>query len=140
MRDEWGLENLPLVGSFPKREIPRLLRTADALMTLFKDVEILATNSPNKFFDGIATGRPMIVNAPGWTKTLVEENDAGVFVPPGDGDALASAIESLVDEPERTARMGANARALAEREFGRDQMAARVLGVLDDAAARGRRR
>jgi glycosyltransferase involved in cell wall biosynthesis len=140
MRTEWELENLLLVGSFPKREIPQLLRTADVLMTLFKDVPILATNSPNKFFDGIASGRPMIVNSPGWTRTLVEENDAGVFVAPGDAEALADAVTELADDPQRRSQMGANARALAEREFGRDQMAARVLGVLEDAASRGRRR
>ncbi len=135
MRDERGLDNLDLIGPLPKKEIPRLLRSADMLMTLFKDVEILYTNSPNKLFDGIATGKPMLVNSPGWTKDLIEDNDAGVYVPPGDGEALADAIVALADDPEALRRMGDNARALAEREFGRDDMAARVLGVLEDAAS-----
>jgi glycosyltransferase involved in cell wall biosynthesis len=133
-RDEQDLDNLVLVGPVAKKNVPRLLGTADVLMTLFKDVEILATNSPNKFFDGLASGTPMIVNSPGWTKELVEDNDAGVYVPPGDGEALADAVMALADDREALERMGTNARSLAEREFGRDDMAARVLDVLTLAA------
>ncbi|MDZ4178615.1 MAG: glycosyltransferase family 4 protein [Coriobacteriia bacterium] len=130
-----GRSNVRLVGSLPKREVPRLTRTADVLMTLFADVPILSTNSPNKFFDALASGRPVIVNQPGWTRELVEAHDAGVHIPVGDGAALADALERLADDPERTARMGANARALAESEFDRDKQAMRFIGVLEQAAA-----
>ena len=58
-------DNLVLAGTVPKREIPRLTRTADVLMTLFKDVPILSTNSPNKFFDYLAAGLPIVVDFPG---------------------------------------------------------------------------
>jgi glycosyltransferase involved in cell wall biosynthesis len=130
-----GMDNVVLAGSLPKREIPRLTRTADVLMTLFADVPILATNSPNKFFDALASGRPVIVNSPGWTRGLVEDNRCGVYVPAGDGTALADAVERLADEPDARARMGANGRALAEREFGRTELAARMLSVLERARA-----
>jgi len=129
-----ALDSMILAGPMPKDEIPKITRTADALMTLFADVPILATNSPNKFFDGLASGRPMIVNSPGWTKTLVEEYDAGVFVPPGDGQALADVVESLADNPNRTASMGANARRLAEEMFSRDIQYNRFARILDEAA------
>jgi glycosyltransferase involved in cell wall biosynthesis len=131
-----GLPNVLLAGSLPKRDVPRLTRTADVLMTLFADVPILATNSPNKFFDTLASGKPAIVNQPGWTRELVEENEAGLYIPVGDGRALADAIVSLADDRERLARMGANARALAERRFGRDDLAEQLIGVLESAAAR----
>ncbi len=125
------LDNLLLVGPMPKRDVPRLTRTADALMTLFADVPILFTNSPNKFFDGLATGRPMIVNSPGWTRDLVEESGAGLYVPPGDGRALADAIEQLADDPDRVREMGDRARRLAEKRFGRDDLARQVIDVLE---------
>jgi glycosyltransferase involved in cell wall biosynthesis len=129
-----GLSNVVLAGTLPKREVPRLTRTADVLLTLFADVPILATNSPNKFFDALASGRPVIVNQPGWMRELVEQSDAGVYVPVGDGAALARAIESLADDPERCVRLGANARALAERQFSRDDLAEQFIAVLEDAA------
>ncbi|MDI6843783.1 MAG: glycosyltransferase family 4 protein [Anaerosomatales bacterium] len=131
-----GLPNVRLVGALPKKDVPVLTRSADVLMTLFADVPILATNSPNKFFDGLASGRPMIVNSNGWTRTLVEENDCGVYVPAGDGIALADALERLSADRERLEEMGRNARRLAEERFSRDDLADQVLAVLKDAAAR----
>lgn len=133
------LPNVVLAGTVPKRDVPRITRTADVLMTVFADVPILAMNSPNKFFDALASARPVLVNSPGWTRTLVEENDCGVYVPAGDGVAMADAIERLADEPDTVARMGRNARALAEREFSRDDLAARMLDVLERARGKSGR-
>ncbi len=129
-----GLPNVRLVGSLPKKDVPVLTRSADVLMTLFADVPILATNSPNKFFDGLASGRPMIVNSNGWTKDLVEQNRCGVYVPAGDGVALADAIERLAADRDLLEEMGRNARRLAEERFSRDDLADQALAVLKDAA------
>lgn len=131
-----GLDNVVLAGSMPKAEVPRFTRTADVLMVLFADKPILATNSPNKFFDGLATGRPMIVNSAGWTKEIVEANEAGAYFPAGDGGALATLVEQLADDKALRERMGANARALAESRFARDLLAEQVRRVLEDAAER----
>lgn len=129
-----ALPNVRLVGSLPKSEVPRLTRTADVLMVLFADKPILATNSPNKFFDGLATGKPMIVNSPGWTREIVVENAAGVYFPAGDGVALADAVERLAGDRTALKLMGTNARALAECRFARDILAEQVLEVLKSAA------
>jgi glycosyltransferase involved in cell wall biosynthesis len=129
-----GLDNVVLAGTVPKREVPRITATSDVLLTLFADRPILATNSPNKFFDGLASGRPMIVNSPGWTRELVEENECGLYVPAGDPAALADAIETLADDPAMRAQMGENARALAEREFSRDLLAHRLIVLLEETA------
>lgn len=136
LKREWCLDNLILAGSLPKREVPRLTHTADTLMVLFDDKPILATNSPNKFFDGLASGRPMIVNSPGWTRQLVEDNDCGAYVPAGDGVALADTVQAFADDPERMVRMGAHARSLAESTFDRDILAKQVIAVLERAAGR----
>ena len=133
---EGGLSNVRIAGPMPKRDVPRVTRTTDVLMTLFADRPILATNSPNKFFDGLASGRPMIVNSPGWTKELVEQHGCGVFVPPGDGAALADAIERLADDSQTRRVMGRRARELAEAQFDRDVLARQVEAVLQSAAAR----
>ena len=124
------MPNVKLIGSLPKSEVPKLTRTSDALLVLFADKPILATNSPNKFFDGLATGRPMIVNSNGWTRELVEDNAAGLYFPANNGVALADALERLADNPAERKRLGANARSLAETQFARDILAEKVLGVL----------
>jgi glycosyltransferase involved in cell wall biosynthesis len=116
-----------------KEEVARLAARSSACLTLFKDVPVLATNSPNKLFDTFAAGRPAIVNMDGWMRELVERNESGLYVRAGDARDLADKIAWLRDHPEEGARMGRNARALAEREFGRDELAARALSVLEEA-------
>ena len=117
-----------------KEEVARLAAESSACLTLFKDVPVLATNSPNKLFDTFAAGRPAVVNMNGWMRELVERNEAGVYVRPGDVDDLVEKLTRLRDDPAAAGRMGRNARALAEREFGRDELAARALAVLEEAA------
>jgi glycosyltransferase involved in cell wall biosynthesis len=111
----------------------------DVTLTVFAPHPVLALNAPNKFFDSLAAGKPVVVNVDGWLRRLVEENDAGVYVPGGDGDALAAALVALAREPERVRRMGVNARALAEREFARDLLTGRVATMLEDVARAGTR-
>lgn len=117
-----------------KADVARLAADSNACLTVFKDVPVLATNSPNKLFDTFAAGRPAIVNMDGWMRELVEQNDAGVYVRAGDAADLAEKVAWLHDHPDEAARMGRNARALAEREFGREELAGRALTVLEEAA------
>jgi glycosyltransferase involved in cell wall biosynthesis len=119
-----------------KAEVAALAAASDACLTLFKDVPVLATNSPNKLFDTFAAGRPAIVNMDGWMRELVEHNDAGLYVRAGDARDLADKVAWLRDHPDEAERMGRNARALAEREFGRDELAERALALLEQAARR----
>ena len=118
-----------------KEDVARLAAASDACLTIFKDVPVLATNSPNKLFDTFAAGRPAIVNQPGWMRELVERNEAGLYARAGDPADLAAKVAWLRDHPGEAARFGRNARALAEREFGRDELAARALAVLEEAAS-----
>jgi glycosyltransferase involved in cell wall biosynthesis len=119
-----------------KEEVAALAAASHACLTLFKDVPVLATNSPNKLFDTFAAGRPAIVNMDGWMRELVEHNEAGLYVRAGDAGDLAEKLAWLRDHPEEAERLGRNARALAEREFGRDELAERALAVLEEAARR----
>jgi glycosyltransferase involved in cell wall biosynthesis len=133
MAEELGADNVVFRDPVPdKRSVAKLAAASDACLTLFKQVPILATNSPNKLFDTFAAGRPAIVNMDGWMRELVDANEAGLYV--RDAEDLAGAIRRLRDDPEGARRMGRNARALAEREFDRDVLADRALGVLERAA------
>jgi len=117
-----------------KEQVAELAARSRACLTFFKDVPVLATNSPNKLFDTFAAGRPAVVNMDGWMRRLVEDNDAGMYVPAGDARELAQKLAWLRAHPDAAERMGRNGRALAEREFDRDDLAARVLAVLEEVA------
>jgi len=129
-----GLGNVHLLPAGDKHSAARLAAASDACMTIFKDVPILATNSPNKLFDTFAAGRAAIVNTDGWQRELVERNEAGVHVRGGDPADLAAQVLRLRNDPELTARMGANARHLAETEFDRRLLAERLRRLLESVA------
>jgi glycosyltransferase involved in cell wall biosynthesis len=118
-----------------KQGVAELAASSSVCLTVFKDVPVLATNSPNKLFDTFAAGRPAIVNMDGWMRSLVEDNDAGLYVRAGDARDLADKLAWLRDHPADAERMGRNARALAEREFDRERLAERALAVLEEAAS-----
>jgi glycosyltransferase involved in cell wall biosynthesis len=50
----------------------------------------------------------------------------GIFVPPGDADALAAAIRYLHAHPEQAAAMGANGRRLAAESMSVSLFASRI--------------
>ena len=136
--DRRGLRNVTFLEPVAKHELAGMLGAADVTLTLFAPAPVLQTNSPNKFFDSLAAGRPAVVNLDGWLRRLVEEDGAGAYVPAGNGEALATTLSALSREPQVVARMGRNARALAEREFDRDAMAERLAETLERAAGRRR--
>ncbi len=133
-----SLDNLVVLQPVAREEMPGLVASCDVTLTVFAPNPILALNSPNKFFDSLAAGKPVVVNVDGWLRRLVEQNDAGVYVPAGDAESLASALTSLAERPERLAEMGRNARALATREFAGDVLADRLATTLEGLAVRGR--
>ncbi len=130
-----ALPNVVLLPASDKAAAARLAAASDACLTVFKDVPVLATNSPNKLFDTFAAGRAAIVNTDGWQRELVEDNQAGVFVRPADAEDLAAQVLALRDDPELTATMGANARRLAEARFDRRDLAEQLRAVLERAVA-----
>ncbi len=137
---EEGLDNVLVLPPAPRRSVPGLIGSCDVTLTIFAPSPALRLNSPNKFFDSLAAGKPVVVNVDGWLRRLVEENDAGVYVPAADGAALAGALTALARAPERSRELGENARSLAVREFARDLLADRLAATLEEVAVRNRSR
>ena len=77
--------------------------------------------SPNKFFDYIASGLPILNNYPGWLAGMIKENKCGVVVEPDNAQAFADALIDMVDNAP-LAEYSKNARHLAETEFDRNKL------------------
>jgi glycosyltransferase involved in cell wall biosynthesis len=116
-----------------------LVGASDLTLAVFAPNPALELNSPNKFFDSLAAGKPVLVNVDSWPRKLVEENTASVYAPGGDAEALAGALSTLARQRERLGEMGENARALAVREFARDPLTDRLAATLEEIADRGGR-
>jgi glycosyltransferase involved in cell wall biosynthesis len=75
----------------------------------------------------MAMGVPVIAAGTNVVPELVPDGVAGIIVPPGDPDALADAMERLADSPETAAELGANGRALVERDYTLERFAMKTL-------------
>jgi glycosyltransferase involved in cell wall biosynthesis len=121
---ERGLANLVFLGKLPKTEVAAWHGTAALTLCLFKPYPVLATCSPNKLFDSLAAGRPVLNNTDGWIRDLLATSGAGESFSAGDASNAAALIVALRDDPVRRRAMSEAARRLAEGEFARDRLAA----------------
>ena len=119
-----GLKNVVFLDSVPKERLVELMKSADVGLQILANVPAFYRGtSPNKFFDYLAAGRPVLINYPGWLADVVREFDCGWAVPPDDAGAFADALVHAADRRSTVAEMGRRARALAERRFARDVLA-----------------
>ncbi len=128
---EEHLDNVRFLDAVPKREIPNLLNAADILVITLKDVEAFKYGvSPNKIFDYMAAGRPVICAVGGEMMQMIHDADAGLVVAPEDPAAMAEAIVQLYESPVERDRLGENGRQYVRRFHSREQLASRLFDSL----------
>jgi glycosyltransferase involved in cell wall biosynthesis len=133
MARRYGLINVIFSDLVPdKAEVARIVAGCQACMIIYRAAKE-HTWSPNKMFDALAAGKPVLINVPGWLGETIESNNCGRCLDSRHPDALADALEELAANPELCRQMGKNARALAEREFARDKLAERIEKILLEA-------
>jgi len=90
------------------------------------DIFALATRwegQPLSVMEAMAVGLPIVASNVIGVTDVVEDRKTGLMVPPEDPEAMAGAIEWLLDHREEALAMGENARIKAEREYDATRMA-----------------
>jgi glycosyltransferase involved in cell wall biosynthesis len=131
LASEMALSNVYFIASVPKRDMVGALAAADACIAILKPIQIYKTVFPNKVFDYMAAGRPVVLAIDGVIRQVVEDAHAGIAVEPGDTLALAEAIKELVRDPSRRKEMGANGRRCVETQFNRGKLAGHLLTLME---------
>ena len=67
--------------------------------------------------EALSYGVPVVTTPVGAHAEVIEPGVSGIFVAPGDVDALAGALVALIDAPEERVRLGANGRSRFEAQF-----------------------
>ena len=65
-------------------------------------------------------GVPVIASKMGGLPEVIEDGKSGILFPPGDEEALARAMKTLMDDAEASARMGGRGRERASKLFSRE--------------------
>lgn len=126
------LNNVIFLDPVDKKQLSTLMNRADVGLQLLANVPAFYYGtSPNKFFDYIASGLPVINNYPGWLAELIEQNNCGIAVEPDNDNALADAIIHLANNPDELPTMSENALSLAKQKFDRQILAQQFVGYIE---------
>lgn len=121
---EEGLENVLMLNPVPKKDLLDYLQAADVGLMLLANVPAFYYGtSPNKFFDYISSGLPVLNNYPGWLAEMITEQDIGTVVEPENPEDFAEALKILSNDRSRLKEMSRNARDFAEKKFDRGRLA-----------------
>jgi len=133
--EQLQLENVTFAGSYPKNQMQEVLAASNACVATLRNIPMFRTVYPNKIFDYMAAGRPTLLAIDGVIREVIESAEGGVFIPPGDDAALADAVRSLQQNPEKTKAMGQAARKYVAEHFDRKTHADRCAELLSELTA-----
>ena len=114
------IDNVIFLDPISKEKLPALMRGANIGLQILQDVPAFYYGtSPNKFFDYISAGLPVLNNYPGWVAGLISDEDCGFLVAPNDPSDFADKMILASENRDTLKTMGSNARRLAEKHFDR---------------------
>ncbi len=125
-------ERVDLRGRLSRDGVAEVLREARVGLLVLHPVEAHLQSLPIKLFEYMAAGIPVVASDFPFWRELVGE--AGVLVDPNDVDAIAAAIETLLDDPANAEAMGARGREAVATRFGWEAEGERLLSLYERIA------
>lgn len=119
-----GLFNVIFHDPVNKTKLAGLMAATDLGLQVLANVPAFYYGtSPNKFFDYISAGLPVLNNYPGWLADLITQHQCGFVVKPNSSTAFADALEKAASDRHALQKMGKNAILLAQIQFSREKLA-----------------
>ncbi len=121
-----GLNNVIFHEPVNKKRLAGLMASTDVGLQILANIPVFYYGtSPNKFFDYISAGIPVLNNYPGWLAELINYSDCGFSVPPEDPIAFADVLEKAASNRQDLKVKGSKARELAIEKFDRINLASK---------------
>lgn len=116
----------------------------DELIQLYNRAQVFVSPSLYEGFglpaaEAMSCGTPLVATTAGAFPEVVDDGQSGLLVPPGDVEALAGAIERLLDDPMLRARLGQEARKRIVDHFSWRQTGIKTLELYEDVLAQRER-
>ena len=126
------IQNVIFKNPISKIDLAKLMPRCDlGLQVLANIEEFYNGTSPNKFFDYISSGLPVISNYPGWVAEIIKEKNCGFVVEPESIISFADTIEYAADNIQELNQKGKNARRVAENMFDRKIQAKKFVNLIE---------
>ncbi len=124
-----GWDRVRYLGFLTPKEVYAYLKHADVGMAVLHPQANYLTNLPVKGFEYMACSLPMIMSDfPYWRKVF---DGAAVFVDPQDPEAIAEAIQYLIDYPDEAKRLGETGRRLVQEHYSWEAESSKLLALYE---------
>lgn len=122
LRDELKVNNVTLLSFAPRKDLPTMLAAADVSLIMQK-ASVVGFNMPSKTMVLLASGRPIIASVPdgGAAAQAVRDSGGGLVIEPEKPKALARAIQTLYNDPDRMQQLGKRGRSFAISNYSFEQ-------------------
>ncbi|MFK7900985.1 MAG: glycosyltransferase family 4 protein [Cyclobacteriaceae bacterium] len=119
--EQQKLTNITFYPFGNREQIVQLMKKCEAVYVSFWDKPLLATGSPNKFFDGLAAGKFVIINFQGWIKALIEKEGCGFSYNPNQPEEFVQQLKPFLSDKVKLKQVQDQSRKLAERQFSKEK-------------------
>jgi glycosyltransferase involved in cell wall biosynthesis len=136
MAKRMELKNLNFIPFQTRDGVKELMNVSDVVFVSYKALPVLETGSPNKYFDGLAAGKLIIINFGGWIKNEIENNQCGISVNPFDPSDFVKKIHPFISDKNLLASYQRSARALAEKMYSRKILSERFVSIITTATGK----
>lgn len=125
-----GLSNVRILPFGNKDQVKSEMVKMDAVYISYMNLPVLTTGSPNKLFDGLASGKLIVINFDGWIKTLIEKQSCGFSYSGDRPDEFIEKITPFISDSGLLRTYQKNSRNLAESEFEKKLLVDRFIQVI----------
>lgn len=123
-------KNLFFENQIPKKDMQACLSAADIIANFVINIRENWANSANKFFDGLAAGKPIFLNHGGWMQDLVLNHHCGLCMHGKKMEDVVKELDLAICDKNWLRSAGASSKKLAKKFFDRDNHVQQLEKVL----------
>lgn len=126
------INNVQFLPYQSKNDLKKLLNVTDAVYISYANFPVLQTGSPNKFFDGLAAGKMIILNTGGWLREITELNKCGFYYDPKSPEVFIKKLTPFLKDSNMLFSYQKNARNIAEQYYSKELQIQKLLKVFNN--------
>lgn len=128
---EYDLQNFVIMDLMPKVNMVAYLQNALVSCVPLKNTPVLNTSSPNKFFESLVAGVPVVQNTTGWMKDYLETYQVGFTLDADDSEKLADLLIELDGNRDKVKEMSKRAKTICSKDFDKDYLSLKMLKAIE---------
>lgn len=125
-------KNIFFIDPISKAVLPNWYAATNMGSSFVTNIPELWYNSANKFFDTLASGKPILINYGGWQSGVIERNNLGYVLPPELNNEVIRDFVNYTQNPELHKTQGNNALSFAIKEYSLEAAVKKYLTIFKD--------